>query len=96
MTVKLLTEQNLECLSLTGVCTGSSESTLVETPHCWKSHVVAQMSIRARFNRSPSHVFQASITTIVNNLEINISMMLYYFPIAQNTVCYMTGENPVS
>ena len=43
MSVKLLTEQYLEFLSLTGGCTGSSESTLVKMPHCWKSHVMAQV-----------------------------------------------------
>ena len=43
MTVKLLTEQHLECLSLKGVCTGSSESTFVKIPHCWKSHVKAHI-----------------------------------------------------
>ena len=32
MSVKLLTEHNLEILSLTGRCTGSSESTLVKMP----------------------------------------------------------------
>ena len=37
MIVKLLTEHNLERLSLTGGCTGSSESTHVKMPHCWKS-----------------------------------------------------------
>ena len=41
MTVKLLTEQHLEFLSLKGGCTGSSESTLVRMPHLWKSHVTA-------------------------------------------------------
>ena len=41
MSVKLLTEQNLEFLSLKGGCTGSSESTLFKKPHCWKSHVTA-------------------------------------------------------
>ena len=41
MSVKLLTEHNLEFLSLKGGCTGSSESTLVKMPHCWKSHVMA-------------------------------------------------------
>ena len=41
MTVKLLTEHHLEFLSLTGGCTGSSESTPVKMSHCWKSHVVA-------------------------------------------------------
>ena len=43
MTVKLLTEYNLEFLSLKDGCTGSSESTLVKMLHCWKSHVVAHM-----------------------------------------------------
>ena len=41
MSVKLLTEHNFEFLSLKGGCTGSSESTLVKIPHCWKSHVMA-------------------------------------------------------
>ena len=44
MTVKLLTEQHLEFLSLKGGCTGSSEYTLVKMPHCWESHVAVQMS----------------------------------------------------
>ena len=44
MTVKLLTEHHLEFLSLKGGCTGSSDSTLVKTPQCWKSPVAAQMS----------------------------------------------------
>ena len=38
MTVKLLTEHNLELLSLKGGCRGSSESTLVKISNCWKSH----------------------------------------------------------
>ena len=45
MTVKLLTEHYLEFLSLKGGCTGSSESTLIKMPHCWKSHVMAQMYV---------------------------------------------------
>ena len=44
MTVKLLTEQRLEFLSLKGGCTGSPESTLVKMPHCWKPHVAAHIS----------------------------------------------------
>ena len=48
MTVKLLSEQYLEFLSLKGGCTGSSESTHVKMPHCLKSHVTAQMSETAR------------------------------------------------
>ena len=42
MIVKLLTEHDLEFLSLKGSCRGSSESTHVKMPHCWKSHVRAQ------------------------------------------------------
>ena len=41
MTVKLLTEHHLEFLSLTGGCTGLSESTLVKMPQCWKSDATA-------------------------------------------------------
>ena len=43
MSVKLLTEHHLEFLSLRGGCTGLAESTLVKMPHCWKSHVAAEM-----------------------------------------------------
>ena len=41
MIVKLLTEHHLKFLSLKGGCRGSSESTHVEMPHCWKSHALA-------------------------------------------------------
>ena len=44
MNVKLLTEHHLEFLSLKGGCIGLSESTIVKVPHCWKSHVTAQLS----------------------------------------------------
>ena len=43
MIVKLLTEQHLECLRLKGGCRGSSESTHVKMPYCWKSHALAQI-----------------------------------------------------
>ena len=33
----------MEFLSLTGCCIGLSESIYVEMPHCWKSHVMAQL-----------------------------------------------------
>ena len=42
---KLLNEHQLKFLSLTGGCTGSFEFTLVKMPHCWKSHVMAQMTL---------------------------------------------------
>ena len=43
MTVKLLTEHHLEFLRLKRGCTGSSESTHVKMPQCWKSHVMAHI-----------------------------------------------------
>ena len=43
LTVELLTEYHLDFLSLTGGCTGLSESTLVKMPHFWKFHVVAHL-----------------------------------------------------
>ena len=43
MTVKLLTDQHLECLNFKGGYTISSESILVKMPHCWKSHATAHL-----------------------------------------------------
>ena len=50
MSVKLLTEHNLEFISLKGGCTGSSKSILVKMPHCWKSHVTAQIKYNFRIS----------------------------------------------
>ena len=47
MIVKLLTEHNLEFLSLKRGCTGSSASTLVKMPHCQGSFV--QSNCQKRF-----------------------------------------------
>ena len=44
MIVKLLIDHHLEFLSLKGGCRGSSESTLVKTSNCWKSHAAAQIN----------------------------------------------------
>ena len=44
LTLELLTEQHFGISKLKkGGCTGSSESTHAKMPHCWKSHVAAQM-----------------------------------------------------
>ena len=56
MIVKLLTEHHLEFLRSTGGCRGSSESTLVKMPHCWKSHVAAQLSLSQREEASVSTI----------------------------------------
>ena len=54
MSVKLLTEQHLEFLSLKGGCKGSFESTLVKMSNCWKSRAKVQIMsdkiISAHFN----------------------------------------------
>ena len=47
MILRLLTEHHLKILSLKGDFTGSSESTLVKMPHCWKSHVAAHLLMNA-------------------------------------------------
>ena len=73
MTVKLLTEHNLEFLSLTGGCTGLSESTLVKMPHCWKSHVAAQMIW------SELHRLQTPILNICLTTPLTLFMMLPTF-----------------
>ena len=52
MSVKLLFEKHLEFLSLKDGCTGSSESTRVKMPHCWKSHVAAPLGIMPIFGVS--------------------------------------------
>ena len=46
MIAKLLTEHHLEFLSLSGGFRGSSESTHVKMPHCWKSHVTAHIFLQ--------------------------------------------------
>ena len=46
MIVKLLTEHHLEFLSLKRGCRGSSESTHVKIPHCWKSHALAHLQFQ--------------------------------------------------
>ena len=51
MSVKLLTEQHLEFLSLIVDCTDLSESTHVKMPHCWKSHVTAHIIINESSSR---------------------------------------------
>ena len=46
MTLWLLTEHHFVFLSLKGCCTCSSESTLVEMPHCWKSRRILRLTVK--------------------------------------------------
>ena len=45
MIVKLLTDYHLDFLSLKWGCRGSSESTHVKMPHCWKSRALAHICL---------------------------------------------------
>ena len=63
MSVILLTEPHLRFLSLKG-CTGSSESTLVKIPHCWKSHATAHIVFDCIFQGGNDHEIFADPRTI--------------------------------
>ena len=62
MSVKLLTEHRLEFLMLKGDYTGSSESTLVKMPYCWKSHVGSNVICTG----CPFQTHPLSITNVVS------------------------------
>ena len=84
MTVKPLTEHHLEFLSLTGGCTGSSESTLVKMPHCWKSHVAAHMPLD---NSGVGKRISANVSKSVNKFNwfclFCLFVLLLYVPSQQ-------------
>ena len=70
MSVKLLAEHYLEFLILKGGCAGSSESTLLKMPQCWKPHVVDHMLIR-RGNKTKSWC-QYRDTSLSNDTESTV------------------------
>ena len=91
LSVKLLTEQHLEFLSLKGCCIYLSESTLVNIPHCWKSHVEAHMGIK---DDSLCTFGKTNVETTVHLLwnctitqkHLNIFFMASKFPYSYRTV----------
>ena len=83
MIVKLLTEHHLEFLSLKGGCTGSPESALVKTPHCWKSHAVAQL-IRASTQQPLLHMRTPRVQpelVVYINIYLQLAHHIYYIPV---------------
>ena len=85
MSVKLLTEQRLEFLSLKGSCTGASESILVKMPHCWISCVTAKNR-----NRSPTgmFVFLSAILFFINSVwQVLSNMLMSYTMRSAISVC---------
>ena len=59
MSVKLLTEHNLEFLSLKEGYTGSTESTHIKMSHCRKSHALANFTLFLPFYRKYKEIFAA-------------------------------------
>ena len=71
MIVKLLTEHHLEFLSLKGGCRGSSESTHVKMPHCWKSpgsFILALYFLVFLFQS----IFSYSVSSLALPTEVNL------------------------
>ena len=90
MSVTLLTDHHLEFLSLKGGCTGSSESTLVKMPHCWKSGVTAHMFLfLVSFFRTNTVIlvdfdgncdyYERTLDTPVNSDNLTFSSLSYSF-----------------
>ena len=79
MNVKLLTEHHLEFLSFKKCCTGSSVSTLVKMPHCWKSHVVAQHEILViiAYGQMPLINTHACLSSEARDLYLALSIHLH-------------------
>ena len=69
MNIKLLTEHDLVFLSLTGGCKGSSESTLVKMPHCWKSHITAHLLSR---NYIMLNIFVKRFQVVQSNSQVSV------------------------
>ena len=53
-------QHNFQFVSFKGGCTGSTESTLVKIPHCWKFHVIAQPTLSIRIELKSQSVRLAS------------------------------------
>ena len=81
MSVKLLAEHNLEFLSLKGGCTCWSESTHVKMPHCWKSHVMAQISIKY-------YHIELKLELAYNGLAFSDKFIFFIIPYKPTRVIY--------
>ena len=71
MSVKLLSELHLEFVSIKGGCKDLSETTLVQMPHCWKSHVAAHITfaLKSRVVTQVSGLIQARLGKIQGLLK---------------------------
>ena len=71
MIVKLLTEHHLEFLSLKGGCRGSSESTHVKMPQCWKFYATAIYNVHPLYIHFPGHGEVIIVRIVCNYNYIN-------------------------
>ena len=65
-----MTQHHLEFLSLKERCTGPSESTLVKTPHCWKSHVTAQISCACLLSLMLLYLYEMVTETCIIDIMV--------------------------
>ena len=77
MSVKLLTEHHLTFPSLKVGCTGSSECTFVKMPHCWESHVRAQLFM----NTYPDKTDQDVLRGPRHKLVVSVTAIKLYLPL---------------
>ena len=94
MSVKLLTEHHLEFLSFKGGCTGSYVSTLVKIPHCWKSHVTAQIQILA-FTSVLQYILARKCLTLCTRSSMDVSIKFDTFKSGWSII-YFDGTGPRS
>ena len=74
--VKLLTEHHLEFLSIKLGCRGSSESTHVKMPHCWKSHALAHFVAHIIYTCTP--IRKCSIVRQLQNHMITSRYLIHF------------------
>ena len=71
-------------------CIGSSESTLVKIPHCWKSHATAHLIFSAEIILSLITLLLFSFTVLSFNL------FLFFFYLQTLPSSFQTGIDPNS
>ena len=91
MSVKLRTEHQLEFISLKDGYTGSSESTLVETPHCWKLHVPAQMYLS--WDKYKVNIVPFSHRKHIAVFQTNLILTLYLIEVRFNAYVNRAGPD---
>ena len=83
----LLTEPHFEFLSLKGGPTKSPESTHVKIPHCWKSHVTAQICLVA------DAVYFSSLYRSSHSLDMKTGSELLILLLMVSNVMYLPRKH---